>query len=223
MTHQLNKLQNHIQGEISGFAEQYWKPYQVKIGQWWLRMMGWRLEGVLPQMEKYLVVGAPHTAKRDVPIFLAGALASGRRLNWLTADIAMRFPYRRFMIDHGAIIIPYKQRHGGVDKAVELYSKLESFVLALSPEGNIYKTDYWKSGFYHIAQGANVPVVLLSGDFKEKLLRFSPPFEISGSIRDDMDRVREFFCNVTAKYPDRAAPIRLRAEDYPAQSSKNES
>jgi hypothetical protein len=68
-----------------------------------------------------------------------------------------------------------------------------------------------------------VPVVLLSGDFKEKLLRFSPPFEISGSIKDDMDRVREFFCNVTAKYPERAAPIRLRAEDYPAQSSKNES
>ena len=179
MTQQLSKLQNHIQGEISAFSEQYWKPYQVKIGQWWLRTMGWRTDGVLPDLRKYLVVGAPHTAKRDVPIFLAGVLASGRRLNWLTADIAMRFPYRKYMVDMGAIIIPYKQKHGGVDKAIDLFAKLEDFALAVAPEGNIYKTDYWKSGFYHIAQGANVPVVLLSGDFKEKILRWSQPFELS--------------------------------------------
>lgn len=192
-----------------------WKPYQQAFGNWLLKTLGWRVQGEMPlDLPKYVIAAGPHTALRDVPLFLAAIMAAGRRVRWITADVAMRWPYRRLMQNWGAIIIRYKQRNNLIPRLVEMFHQTDNMVLVIAPEGNIYKVPHWRSGFYHIAYNAGVPVVPLVGNFgATKEIRWGSPIALTGNIKADMDSIRAFFAGAVGKYPDRMGEVKLAEEE----------
>jgi 1-acyl-sn-glycerol-3-phosphate acyltransferase len=86
-------------------------------------------------------------------------------------------------------------------------------MLAITPEGTRSKTSYWKSGFYHIAAGARVPIALAFLDYKRKVGGLGPTIFPSGAMAADMETIRRFYSGVTAKFPEKVGEIRFKFED----------
>jgi 1-acyl-sn-glycerol-3-phosphate acyltransferase len=95
---------------------------------------------------------------------------------------------------------------------VELFGGATHQVLVVPTEGTRERTEYWKSGFYHIARKAGVPIVPSFLDFGRKRGGFGPPLEVSGDIRSDMQYFRDFYAGMQGKFPERFGPIRLKEE-----------
>ena len=83
-----------------------------------------------------------------------------------------------------------------------MFNNNESFAIALSPEGTRKKVDRLRTGFYHIAKKANVPIIMLALDFEHKEFRFAPPFYASENIAADFKHIIDFFANVKGKNPE---------------------
>jgi 1-acyl-sn-glycerol-3-phosphate acyltransferase len=96
---------------------------------------------------------------------------------------------------------------------VEHFENNESLVLMVPAEGTRSHVDYWKSGFYHIARAADVPVVLSFLDFGKKVGGIGPSIELTGDFTADMDKIRAFYADKQGHRPENVGAIRLREED----------
>jgi len=81
------------------------------------------------------------------------------------------------------------------------------------PEGTRARKGAWKSGFYHIALAAGVPVVATYADFARKQSGIAGFVLMTGDVRADMDAIRALYVGITPRYPEQMTPIRLEAED----------
>ena len=95
-------------------------------------------------------------------------------------------------------------------KAVDLFHHRERLALVIAPEGTRQKTTYWKTGFYYIAQGAGVPIVLGYVDFSRKRAGIGPIFTPTGNIEVDMKQIQEFYAPMRGKNADWSGDIKLR-------------
>lgn len=114
----------------------------------------------------------------------------------------------------GGVPIDRSAKHNMVDQMIERFDRSDELMLLIPPEGTRAHTDYWKSGFYHIAAGADVPIVPGYLDYRRKRGGFGPPIKVSGNVAADMDAIREFYTELAPvpRYPDLFGPIRLRDE-----------
>jgi 1-acyl-sn-glycerol-3-phosphate acyltransferase len=100
-----------------------------------------------------------------------------------------------------------------VSGMVETFSEMPGLVLVVPTEGTRKRMDYWKSGFYHIARGAGVPIVPSYLDFGQRRGGFGPALVPGDDIRADMQYLRDFYAGMSGKYPDQFGPVRLREEN----------
>jgi 1-acyl-sn-glycerol-3-phosphate acyltransferase len=166
-----------------------------------LKVIGWRKEGSLPDIPKYVIILAPHTSNWDFFIGLAIAFALRLRAYWLGKDRFFRGPFRGVILWLGGIPIDRSKSSDVVAKMVQVFKERAKLTIALAPEGTRKKAAYWKSGFYHIARGANVPIVLAFLDYQRKAGGIGPIFNPTGDIEADMEYIRAFYATVTGKYP----------------------
>ncbi|NND66599.1 MAG: acyltransferase, partial [Halioglobus sp.] len=99
-----------------------------------------------------------------------------------------------------------------VDSIVEAFHSARELVLVVPTEGTRARVEYWKSGFYHIARQAGVPIVPSLLDFGTKRGGFGPALELSGDVQIDMQYFRDFYAGMKGLHPERFGPIRLREE-----------
>lgn len=180
-----------------GRGPSYW------LGKAWLAAFGWKIEGSAPAgVRKAVVVAAPHTSNWDFPFTLAAGAVLGVRMSWLGKASLFRGALRgRFMRWLGGIAVDREKRTDVVKTVVELLSKEEELFVVLSPEGTRGQAARWKTGFYHMAVGANVPLVLGYLDYGKKTAGFGAVFWPTGDIDADMREIRAFYKDVTAKHP----------------------
>lgn len=171
-----------------------------------LRIIGWRREGQAPDIPKYVLIAAPHTTNWDLPMALLLAFACRIKVYWMGKDSIFRWPFGGFFQWLGGIPVDRSKSHGMVGQLVQAFRENERFVLVMSPEGTRKSVLYWKSGFYHIAMGANVPIVLGYIDYGRKAGGIGPVITPIGEIDADMEKFRTFYANVTGKH-DRSKPI----------------
>jgi 1-acyl-sn-glycerol-3-phosphate acyltransferase len=112
----------------------------------------------------------------------------------------------------GMPIIRHKNQNV-VATMVAAFETVPHLVLVVPTEGTREKSEYWKSGFYHIARQAGVPIVPSFLDFGSKRGGFGPALTISGDMRDDMQYFRDFYLGMQGKFPMQFGPIRLREEE----------
>jgi 1-acyl-sn-glycerol-3-phosphate acyltransferase len=120
-----------------------------------------------------------------------------------------RWPFSPLIKWMGGLPIDRTLSSNLVDKMIHEFDANEKFVLAIAPEGTRHKVDYWKSGFYHIAEGAHVPILLTFIDYASKTGGAGPLIYPTGDIDRDMSVIRDFYLTVKGKYPDQTSPVAI--------------
>jgi 1-acyl-sn-glycerol-3-phosphate acyltransferase len=169
-----------------------------------LRVFGWRLEGRLPDVDKLVVIAAPHTSNWDFPILVSLAFGLRAKAGWLGKHTLFRWPFGFLSRWMGGIPVYRSAAHNLVAQSVEMFRKSEKLILAVPPEGTRGKVNHWKTGFYYIALGAETPIAMGFIDYKRKAVGVGPTLYPTGDIEADMEIIRNFYVQVTAKYPDQA-------------------
>lgn len=182
------------------------------LGWLYLRCFGWRIEGPRPPFKKYLILAAPHTSNWDVPAMLAMSYVYGIHVSWIGKHSLFRGPLGPLMRFLGGVPVDRRARHNAVQQMVDEFDRREELCLMITPEGTRARAECWKSGFYYIARGAGVPIVLGLLDFKRKVGGLFEAVYPSDDIKADMDKIRAFYQGASGKYPELFGPIYLREE-----------
>jgi 1-acyl-sn-glycerol-3-phosphate acyltransferase len=184
------------------------------VGRALLRLLGWRAVGEFPAgCERCVLIAAPHTSNWDLPFMILCAMAFELHIAWMAKHTVFRRPFGGFMRWLGGVAVARNPNSNVVDQMADLFKQREALVLAIAPEGNRFRTDHWKSGFYRIAQAAGVPIVPSVLDFAKRTAGFGPPVHPSGSLRRDMDALRATYAGKRGLFPERFGPVRLLEEE----------
>lgn len=183
------------------------------IGKAVLRISGWAFEGPLPAARRYVLIAAPHTSNWDFVYMTAMSWVTGVRLSWMGKASLFVFPFGLLFRAMGGIPIRRDRRTSLVDQCAQRFAERAELVLAVPAEGTRGRGTTWRSGFYHIARRAEVPVVLGYLDYARRRGGLGPELRPSGDMRADMDFVRAFYADKTARYPERFTTPRLAEEE----------
>ncbi|HBH86858.1 MAG TPA: glycerol acyltransferase [Syntrophaceae bacterium] len=165
-----------------------------------LKMLGWRVEGEIPDIKKFVIIAAPHTSNWDFPISLAVAFALKIKIYWMGKAAMFRWPFGAACRWLGGIPIDRSRSHNVVEQCVRAFNERDKLIRVIPPEGTRKKVSYWKTGFYHIAKGANVPIVLGFLDYRHKKGGIGPIFYPTGRIESDMKEIKAFYATITGRH-----------------------
>jgi 1-acyl-sn-glycerol-3-phosphate acyltransferase len=177
-----------------------------------LRIFGWHRSGKLPNIPKFVMIAAPHTSNWDFPITLALAFAFKMNFNWFGKDSLFRWPFGGIFKWLGGIPINRTKSGDVVTHMIRVFKEKAYMILVIAPEGTRKKVRHWKTGFYHIALGANVPIVLGFLDYVRKAGGFGPTLMPTGNIEYDMEIIRVFYETITGKAPEKSTPAHIHSQ-----------
>lgn len=183
----------------------------------YLKALGWKLSGDPPAAGKYVMIAAPHTSNWDLPMMLAVVFAFRVKVYFLAKNSLFTPPLGFFLRWLGGIPVNRSKAGNLVEQAIELFSVYDDLVLVVPPEGTRQRVRYWKSGFYHIASGAKVPIALGFIDFKRKLAGFGGTHVPNGDFAADLVKIQAFYAGITGKNPAMTSEI----IDPPASAPSN--
>ncbi len=166
-----------------------------------LKLIGWKTSGTLPDIPKYVIIAAPHTSNFDLPMTLFVAFAMRLKVYWMGKEAIFNKPFGTIMKWLGGIPVERSKSNNLVAETVEEFKRNEKLVVLVPPEGTRKKVNYWKTGFYYIAHGAGVPIVLGFLDYGRKTGGIGPVIHPTGDIEKDMESIQDFYKDITGRYP----------------------
>lgn len=190
-----------------------------------LRILGWRFKAYsdvnLPKGEldrfppKFITFGEPHTHISDIGLMML--FFSYFRLPTVTFPVSKKYFNaftRPWLSWAGAIPVNTSKgaKNNLVAHLVEKAQKAERLILHIPPSGTRKKTDFWRSGFYHIALQAQIPVIPAYLDSATKTFGYGEPIYMSGNVKADMDKIRAFYMDKRGQVPENESVIKLAAE-----------
>ena len=167
----------------------------------WFKRQNWQVEGTAPHPRKFVVIAAPHTSNWDFIHFIGAADGLNLDLSFMGKDSLFRWPWGRMMRDLGGIPVDRSKATNMVDAMVAEFARRTEFMLTIAPEGTRGKVRQWKTGFYHIALGAGVPMVLGMMDYRRKVVGLGPAIWPTGDYAADMQEIGRYYSQCTPKYP----------------------
>lgn len=176
-------------------------PFAEWLGHSMLKIAGWRIEGALPALDKFVVIGAHHTSNWDFMAFLAVKFVLRLNARWFAKHTLFRRPFGNLLRRWGGIPIQRHVKQNTVEQAVQAFHDSRELILIISPEGTRKKVERWKMGFYHIARGAGVPVVLAALDYVNRRIVIGEPFWPTGDEAADLQRMLAFYRPFVPKKP----------------------
>jgi 1-acyl-sn-glycerol-3-phosphate acyltransferase len=180
-----------------------------RAAQYTLKLFGWSLVSELPPVQKYLMIGAHHTSSWDFPLVLLMMAALGLRLHWIGKDSLFKGPKGKIMRWLGGVPVERGARKNFVTQMIDKYNERKKMVIAISPEGTRRSADHWKTGFYHIAQGASIPVAMGFLDYSRKTLGIGGYFYPSGDMEADLSILQNFYADKYGKNPSLQGEVRF--------------
>ena len=178
-----------------------------KLAKFLLRLGGWEVIGGEFDVPKAVVVAAPHTSNWDGFWALTYKVALDIDIKFFAKHSLFWFPLGNILSALGGIRLDRGKAGSAVRQAIEMFEQEESFYFGLAPEGTRRKMPGWKTGFYRIATGAQVPVYLGFLDFGRKRIGIGPKLELSGDQDADLGKIRDFYEGVEGRWPEKASPI----------------
>ncbi|MEH6557065.1 MAG: lysophospholipid acyltransferase family protein [Oceanicoccus sp.] len=158
-----------------------------------LKLIGWRVVGEVPSDPKYIVVAAPHTSNWDFPVFIFAVFVLRLHVHWMGKDSLFPFPFKWFVAWFGGIPVDRSKTNNVVEEIANYFSQVKELVVVIPPEGTRKKVKRWKTGFYHIADRAGIPIALGFVDGKTKTVGLGPSFLTTGDIDADMKSIQAFY------------------------------
>lgn len=175
-----------------------------------LQMWGWTADSRIGQVDKYVLIGAPHTTNWDFPLTLLGLSSMGIRFSWVAKHTVFIWPLGFFLRAIGGIPVDRRAGTAFLKRTIELYNERSRFILAIAPEGTRSRTRYWKTGFYIIARKAEVPIALGYVDYRKKQIGIGKIFTPSGDIEQDFELIRDFYRDKVGKFPENQGEVRIK-------------
>jgi 1-acyl-sn-glycerol-3-phosphate acyltransferase len=170
------------------------------ISKFILKTIGWRLEvPPKPWPDKYVMIVIPHTSNWDFPLGLLVRSAIGEDVRYVGKDSLFKPPFGTIFRWLGGIPVDRSKRNNFVDAVVYTIRTNESMKICIAPEGTRKRVDKLKTGFYYIARGAEVPIILCKFDYGHNLVGFSPPFYPTGDMEADFAHIYAYFDGVKGK------------------------
>lgn len=170
-----------------------------------LALLGWRGVGSTPEEKRFVLIGAPHTSNWDFPIMLMVVLKLRLHVHWMGKKSLFRFPFGPLMRWLGGIPIDRSRKSNTVQQLVELYREQEELVVLIPPEGTRSRVERWKTGFYHIANEAGVPILMGYLDAASKQAGLDDFFHPTGDAEKDIGEIRAFYADKRGIRPENAA------------------
>jgi 1-acyl-sn-glycerol-3-phosphate acyltransferase len=160
------------------------------------------MEGVIPPLPKFVVILAPHTSNTDFFVGVGAIFSLGIRVSFLGKDSlfgGLQGPIMRWL---GGIAVDRSVSRDRVAEMVDVYKSRDRLVIGLTPEGTRKKVADWRTGFYHVAKGADVPILPVAFDYSRKRIIFFPAFRPTGDARADIEFLKGLYRPSMAKRPD---------------------
>ncbi|SOD54869.1 1-acyl-sn-glycerol-3-phosphate acyltransferases [Pseudoxanthomonas wuyuanensis] len=163
------------------------------IARRFLRAFGWRVVGTLPDIPKLVLIVAPHSSNWDGIWGMAAKIAMGFQVRVLGKAQLFWWPLAPLLRKLGVVPIDRSSPQGTVEQAIGLINGAERMWFALTPEGTRKRVQKWKSGFWKIARGANVPILMAYFHYPEKTIGIGGLFHPSDDVEADMAKIREWY------------------------------
>lgn len=173
------------------------------------KVQGRKLDKNIPkEAQRCVIIAAPHTSNWDL-VYARAAF------DWLKIPLRftikkewIRFPLNLVLVPMGALGIdrspkkPGEPRPSMVDAMADLFNQHQSLAMMVTPEGTRKKNPHWKTGFYHVALKAKVPIVCGYLDYKTKTAGMGLVVYPTGDIKSDLKKIMLFYEKINAKYPE---------------------
>lgn len=169
-----------------------------------LKLMGWTAIGKEVTNPKLVLIGAPHTSNWDFPLMLLVVLKLRLKVFWMGKKELFGFPFGWLMRWLGGIPIDRSKSHNVVDQITEEFGRHSELVVLIPPEGTRSKVERWKTGFYHIARNAGVPILMGYVDAPKKEAGLADFFTPTGDLEKDMQEIRNFYADKGGLKPENA-------------------
>jgi 1-acyl-sn-glycerol-3-phosphate acyltransferase len=177
-----------------------------------LALRGWRVAITPPPAPRCVIIVYPHTSNWDFVIGYLARVAAGLPVQWIGKDTLFRWPVAGLLRRMGGVPVDRRRPTGLIDQLAGELERRDRMWLALAPEGTRARTDHWKSGFYHLALKAKVPVGLAFLDYRTRVVGLDTYLTMSGDEEADLARIRAIYAGKEGKHPEQASDIRLRPE-----------
>ena len=178
-----------------------------RIARLLLRLGGWTLVGEPPAVKKAVLIAAPHTSNWDGVWGLIARVAMRVDIHFFAKKSLFWFPLSVLLRVLGGVPLDREQAGSAVTQAVAMFNSNDSYYFGLAPEGTRKRKDYWKTGFYRIAEQAGVPIVLGFFDYDNRRLGLGPTYELSGDRERDLSFIGEFYASASGRWPDKVTPV----------------
>lgn len=171
-----------------------------------MKLTGWRSDGMTPDQiaayPKYVLIAAPHTSNWDFPITLMVCFDLRLKVYWMAKASLFSWPIGWLSRWLGGIPIDRSASNNTVQNTISAFAARERLAVIVAPEGTRGKVTHWKTGFYHMAHGAGVPIALAYLDFSRKAGGIGQMFHTTGDIAADMEEIQQFYSGIVGKNRD---------------------
>ncbi len=164
----------------------------------------WTVRGEVPGARKFVVIAYPHTSNWDVPWTLAISLVNRLHIHWMGKSSLFRGPMGPVMKWLGGIPIVLDESRNVVQQTIDAFNAHDELIIVISPEANRSYVEEWKSGFYHIAHGADVPIVLGFLDYVRREGGYLESFIPSGDLQRDLAEIQAAYRGIQGRYPEQS-------------------
>lgn len=175
-----------------------------------LRLCGWKTSLVWPPEPHGLIVVYPHTSNWDFIVGVLFRIGHGLPAHWMGKDTMFRWPFGRLLRRIGGVPINRRERSGLIAALIEEFRSRDWMWLAVAPEGTRSYTDHLKSGFYHLALAADLPIGLGYIDYGRRQVGIDTYVRMTGDVDRDLATLRAFYADKRARVPGLAGELRFR-------------
>ena len=170
------------------------------------KIMGWKIVGINPKIQKYIAISAPHTSNWDFLIGRCFAYMRGIKPKYLIKSELYFWPLSILIRWNGGIPVYRKKGKNTVDQVVDSLNATDEMILGIAPEGTRAKVRKWKTGFYYIAQKAKIPIVPLYMDYAKKEVGYFDVLYPTGDLQKDLEIIENYYKDVKGKHPKQFNP-----------------
>ncbi len=161
-----------------------------------MKVVGWKTVDQSEGQKKYILIAVPHTSNWDFPLFLLIVSALDIKTYWLGKSSLFKWPFGGLFRWLGGISVDRSKNTNMVQQCVDHFNSTTELIIVNAPEGTRSRVEKWKTGFYHIANGANVPIALGYIDYKKKEGGITGVFQPTGAIDADIESIKEFYADI---------------------------
>lgn len=167
-----------------------------------MRLLRWRIDGEIPDLRKFVIIVAPHTSNWDFVVGLCCDLALDMDAAWLGKHSIFVGPFGTWLKSLGGIPVVRSSAHNVVAQVSAEFARRDQMILGIAPEGTRRKVESWRSGYWHIARAAGVPILPVGLDYRRRAAVIGPLRDATDSLADDEAVFRKFFAGITPRHPE---------------------